>query len=270
MKISCTNGMVSGRSLTEKAQKLKKWGFDAISLQIPLMDRTPELEEEILALESNADIKVCEFSYIGPEFGLQLDSDRGVADKAIATQLASIDMCGKLHAGNAIGFEYRARNPLPMFETDHTIPEDLKVRFVDVLNKVGKEARKKNVEFSIEAINRYETRYVNNLTDCRNVIANTEPALDIGILADFFHMSMEESDIPQAIRESRGFIKHVHLGENNRLLPGYGSVNWTEGFRALKEIDYTGYVALECGVPGDPEKTLLECVEFLKKIIQSV
>ena len=36
------------------------------------------------------------------------------------------------------------------------------------------------------------------------------------------------------------------------------------GFKALKEIGFSDYMALECGVRGKPAVALPECVKFLK------
>ena len=38
---------------------------------------------------------------------------------------------------------------------------------------------------------------------------------------------------------------HYHLCENDRGIPGTGLVNWDDIFKALSEINYTGYAALE-------------------------
>lgn len=267
MKLSCTNTMVPGDTLTQKALNLKKWGFDAISLQIPTQWSCDRLTEEILSLREKTGLAVCEFSYIGAYFGRQMSNDTHISKAALADQKASIDMCARLGAGNAIGYEYAPRNPLPLFEAPASMPEELERKFVGILNDVGRYAAERGVELSVEGINRYETRYANRLSEIRGYLEKTLPELGIGILADFFHMAMEERSIPDAILENNGYLRHVHLGENNRMLPGYGALDWRAGFRALKEAGYDGYLALECAVPGDPYVQLPECAEFLKKCL---
>jgi sugar phosphate isomerase/epimerase len=34
----------------------------------------------------------------------------------------------------------------------------------------------------------------------------------IGLLADLFHMHIEETDSPQALRDVAKFVSHLHLG----------------------------------------------------------
>ncbi|MEM2936505.1 MAG: sugar phosphate isomerase/epimerase, partial [Candidatus Bathyarchaeia archaeon] len=89
----------------------------------------------------------------------------------------------------------------------------------------------------------------------------------VKIMADFFHMSIEEADIPASIKKAADYIVHVHLADSNRLLPGHGHTDFKRGFAALKKIGYRNFMALECGIPGDPEIELPKCVKYLKQLI---
>jgi len=88
------------------------------------------------------------------------------------------------------------------------------------------------------------------------------------ILADFFHMNLEEADIAGSIRRHGRFIGHVHLVDSNRFLPGQGHTDFAPGIRALRESGYTGYLSLECFAKGDPETALSQAVTFMKELIQ--
>jgi sugar phosphate isomerase/epimerase len=81
-------------------------------------------------------------------------------------------------------------------------------------------------------------------------------------------MSIEEANLVESIKYTGAFVKHVHLGDSNRLLPGYGMTDWRACFNALKEIEYRGFVNLECSTCGDPSKTLPETAMFLKQLIK--
>jgi len=87
---------------------------------------------------------------------------------------------------------------------------------------------------------------------------------NIKVMADLFQMNIEERDIAESIKRSGEYIHHVHLSDSNRLLPGYGNIDFRAIFAALKEIGYEGYMALECAIPGNPEEELPKCVEYLK------
>ena len=82
-------------------------------------------------------------------------------------------------------------------------------------------------------------------------------------------MLIEEVDVAQAIIDAGKWIRHVHLGDSNRLAPGYGHTDWKSGFAALKQIGFNGYMNLECGVPGPYDVVLPQVAEFLKKVYEN-
>ena len=57
--------------------------------------------------------------------------------------------------------------------------------------------------------------------------------------------NIEEKDITQAIRDCAEMLVHVHISENDRSTPGSGNVRWEENFKALKEVDYDGWMMVE-------------------------
>ena len=86
-------------------------------------------------------------------------------------------------------------------------------------------------------------------------------------MADFFHMSIEEADVSESISNAGSYIKHVHLADNNRLLPGQGHTDFSIGFKSLKRINYKNFMSFESGISGDPEVEIPKSVNFLKDII---
>jgi sugar phosphate isomerase/epimerase len=73
----------------------------------------------------------------------------------------------------------------------------------------------------------------------------------LGIVADLFHMALDEDDLSAAIRAHADVIGHVHLADHNRRLPGQGRTDFAAALAALHEINYAGWLAFECGSPGD-------------------
>lgn len=64
-------------------------------------------------------------------------------------------------------------------------------------------------------------------------------------MLDTFHMNIEEDFCGQAILKAGDQLGHFHVGENNRMPPGYGHISWKEIAAALRKIDYQGYVVME-------------------------
>src|SRR5215203_253295 len=88
----------------------------------------------------------------------------------------------------------------------------------------------------------------------------------VGIMADFFHMNIEEADIAASIRAAGQHIVHVHVADSNRLQPGKGHLDFRPGFAALKEAGYEGYLGIECGVAGPYEESLAESAALLREL----
>ena len=64
-------------------------------------------------------------------------------------------------------------------------------------------------------------------------------------------MSIEEKDMYSSIRECGSRIFDVHLGENNRLSPGDGSIDWRRFISTLHDVGYDGGLAHEAMPPID-------------------
>jgi sugar phosphate isomerase/epimerase len=115
----------------------------------------------------------------------------------------------------------------------------------------------------LEPLNRYEAHYLRSLADGIE-LAQAVDHPRVKIMADFFHMNIEEADIATSIRGAGAWIHHVHLADSNRMLPGQGHIDFRASFDALKHIDFQGFMALECAILGDPEIELLRSVEFMR------
>jgi sugar phosphate isomerase/epimerase len=86
----------------------------------------------------------------------------------------------------------------------------------------------------------------------------------VGIMADFFHMNIEEADIAASIRAAGRHI--VHVADSNRLQPGKGHLDLRPGFAALKEVGYDGYLGIECRVSGPYDEALAESAALLREL----
>ena len=65
------------------------------------------------------------------------------------------------------------------------------------------------------------------------------------MMYDTFHSHIEEKNTPQAIRNLKDCLVHVHISENDRSTPGQGNVRWSENFDTLREIGYDGLLVIE-------------------------
>ena len=107
-----------------------------------------------------------------------------------------------------------------------------------------KEIHGSSIVLTIEPLNRFEGYLINTAEEgvrfCE-IVENT----NVGLMLDGYHMSLEENSIQEAILTAGKYLRHLHLAENNRRLPGVGMFRWEEYFSALKEIGYSGRFDIE-------------------------
>lgn len=111
------------------------------------------------------------------------------------------------------------------------------------------------VDLYVEPINRYETHLLNRLEQAAAVVHRLNHPR-VKIVADLFHMALEEASIPDAIRAHDDCIGHVHLADSNRRLPGEGATDFAAAAAALREIGFQGWAAFECGRPSQNDPAL--------------
>ena len=98
--------------------------------------------------------------------------------------------------------------------------------------------------FLYEPLNRYETNLFNRQAEASAFL--TERGLfGVRILADLFHMGIEEADLPGSLRALGPSLGHVHFADSNRHAIGFGHTRAGEIVTSLKEMGYSGYLSAE-------------------------
>lgn len=100
------------------------------------------------------------------------------------------------------------------------------------------------IELAVEPLNRFEGFLINTAKEGVSFCQMVDSP-QVGLMLDGFHMSMEEDSVLEAVRTAGSYLKHLHLAENNRKLPGQGCFCWDEYFGALKTVGYAGRFDIE-------------------------
>ena len=100
------------------------------------------------------------------------------------------------------------------------------------------------VTIGLEPVNQCETYLINT---CKQVLRLIDMIGEdnMRIHLDTHHMNIEEKSFYEATKLAGDKLIHYHLCENNRGIPASGLVDWDGIFKALSEVDYQGYAALE-------------------------
>jgi len=222
--------------------KVAELGFDVLEVNPGTIANMTS--EERQSLKAHADDKNIILSHcIGLPHKYDIASeDEAIRENGIAYLEKIAEAIGEMGGGNLSGIIYSSwPATMPEGETDKRPYVE---RSVASMKKAIKAAEDNNVIFNMEVVNRFEQFLMNT---CDEAIAYVE-AVDspnAKILLDTFHMNIEEDFIGEAIQKAGDKLGHLHIGENNRMPPGYGHIPWTEVGAALRKINYQGYVVME-------------------------
>jgi sugar phosphate isomerase/epimerase len=120
------------------------------------------------------------------------------------------------------------------------------------LSELSEYAASYGVSLLYEPLNRYETDLCNTFSQALDLLHRS--SIDnVGLLADLFHMNIEERSIPDAIRAAGARIRHVHFVDSNRQPAGCGHTDFGPIADALREIGYDRFLSAEALPMPDSE-----------------
>jgi len=265
MKLACSSQMAPGEGFPEKFNNMVKFGFGGMEIRLLVEEDLQAKINEILKASKDTGIKPSSLLMPSEAFRRPLIDQEALEAKVEHVRKAAW-VAGQLNCPTLICPEYGYQNPLPLFSPPKRYSEYERKLFLELISSAELAAKENDTIVLLEPINRYESHYIYRLEDAVELI-KAAGAERIKILADFFHMNIEETSIKDAIMDAGSYIGHVHLGDNNRLLPGQGSIDFSSGFKALKKVGYQGFLALECIIPENLDIELSECVRFLSQCI---
>ncbi|MSR54319.1 MAG: sugar phosphate isomerase/epimerase [Gemmataceae bacterium] len=135
----------------------------------------------------------------------------------------------------------------------------------EALNELGAHAETRGQVLLYEPLNRYETNLLNTIEDASRFLRslNTEA---VKLLADLFHMNIEETDIAAAIRRGGSNIGHIHFADSNRRPAGLGHMNFEPIVQAVRDIGFSGYFGAEAFPYPDPISAARQTVSKFREL----
>jgi D-psicose/D-tagatose/L-ribulose 3-epimerase len=134
----------------------------------------------------------------------------------------------------------------------HPATDKERARAREVHHVAGDYAAARDVKIVLEALNRFESYFVNTMDDlCAYLDTVDHPA--VTAMYDTFHANIEEADPVAAFTRNTRHISYVHISENDRGVPGRGHVPWRDTFSAIKGSGYDGWLTIEAFGRGLPE-----------------
>ena len=249
-------------TLQEKIEKASKWGADGVEL---LTTNPKELNpEEILALVRYNGLQVAAIASGGMAFALGftlLNADASIAAQAKTRLYDLIDFAAALGAPVVTIGSFRGRSAW--------VGGQGKTMLRDILGEAAVYAYQRSVRLALEAVNRFEADILTNAAETLAFIDEVDqPAL--GLLLDTFHVNIEEASWIEPFRTAMraGKLYHIHLGDNNRLPPGGGLIDFPAIVATLQEAGYTGYLSAELLCKPDADTAARQTLEYMGKLLR--
>jgi sugar phosphate isomerase/epimerase len=257
MKVAIREGMIPRETLQDKLAWLETVGLDAVELHAGTMLLPADEIREAFAA-SPVSVSAIEGS---PRLLVAEPAERNAAKQTIRERLALAGALGAVGVLVVPQFGRVAALPdLSPLATGAELERDL---LLAQLRELAPDAKAAGVSLFLEPLNRYEAYIVNRMEQGAAIAQEVGP--EVGVMADFFHMNIEEADIPASIRANAAHVVYVHVADSNRLQPGRGHLDFLPGFRALKEIGYDGPLAIECRVEGPYDEAIREAAAFIRR-----
>ncbi len=216
----------------------QRWGFDAVEIFAPGPDAVDR--QQLQKLVDRFGLPV---AAVGTGAGMVLqglnlvDSDDDRRAEAIRFIRDMIDFGAEFSAPAVIGsMQGKWGGDLDQVTA--------LARLKDALEQLGDHAAGRNVNLLYEPLNRYESNLINTMSETCE-FCNGLSADNVKVLADLFHMNIEEANIADGIRTISPWLGHVHFVDSNRRAAGWGHTDFSSIATALNEVGYDGYLSVE-------------------------
>jgi D-psicose/D-tagatose/L-ribulose 3-epimerase len=218
-------------------ESLKRMGYEGV--EVPIFDLDPAKWKRWHALLDGLGLERTANTVIAPEHN-PVSADPAVRKAAYAHMQKVVDACATVGSRILCGPHQVA---LGVF-TGRGATDDEWKRSVEHLRRVAEYAAEAGVVLAEEVVNRFEIYHLNVLDQAVRLVDEVDHP-NCRIHLDTFHAHIEEKDPAAAIRRAGRRIAHVHISENDRGVPGTGSVAWDPTFDALRDIGYDGWLTVE-------------------------
>ena len=253
-----------GATLEEKWETAQEWGYSGIELRsagaFAFAERLPHLRRAAAAGVPMPTACV-EMSHFVGAFDPDLRRD---ARAQLRSQLSVMGEIGGVGVMTPASYGMFSRR-LPPFEPPRSPEEDHDV-LLEAFTDLGAHARREGVLVLLEPLNRYEDHMINRLEQAVSLVQEVDDP-GFRVVADTYHMNIEEADPAAALLEAGPYVGHVQVSDSNRLEPGAGHVDWPLMCATITAIGYRGPLAVESRLSGPAAEVLPRVPTLLRRYL---
>ena len=243
MKFSMCTAVYGMHDLHDTINRAAKIGFDAVELTAALhlpVESTQERRREVKGWIRDAGLECSALHYIFDGSVKLATADRELNAKCADYLCKVVDVAADMDAKTVIVGSGGATRHLD----DTTDRIEATKCMADVIHRAGEYAAGKDVYLAVEAINRYETNFLNTMQEATE-FAQLVDHPHVRTMADTYHLNIEESNPVEAVKKYGWALQNLHLADSNRHAPGTGHFDFKAVAIALKEIGFNKYCSFE-------------------------
>jgi D-psicose/D-tagatose/L-ribulose 3-epimerase len=245
-------------NLRERAQLVKKLGYDGIELGNEWSEKPVEFLQEQLA-----GIGIAVSAVVGSI--KLLDTDPLVRAQAVELDRQRLDLARTLGAGNIIEVPVFGPNKFQDLSPLMSAREVEERLLVAELKELAPSVGHTGINLMLEACNQKETHFMYLQSQAARFIEEVD-APGFKLLSDFYHMQLEERDIAATLNQYGKYTVYVHLADGKaRTEPGSLPFDYRPGFHALKEWKFSGWLNMEFRPTDSPEPALARALAYIRK-----
>ncbi|MGQ9472573.1 MAG: 5-keto-L-gluconate epimerase [Candidatus Caldatribacteriaceae bacterium] len=251
-----------GDSFAQIVLELQKLGYQGIELAIRNPEEIDQEKSTQTIHEAGLVVPAIGTGQAFLEEGLSLSSLKNeIRQKAVQRIKSHILFAAPLNSLVIIGL---IRGNLPKEDKEREKALDC---LKESLLECSVFAQKKGVRLVIEPLNRYEVNFLNTVEETLSFVSSLG-CPNIGILADSFHMNIEETDLYQSISKTKGFLWHFHIADSNRWAPGFGHTDFIPLFKALRDIQYQGFISAEILQKPNFQEAARQTIQYCGQLLK--
>jgi sugar phosphate isomerase/epimerase len=141
---------------------------------------------------------------------------------------------------------------------------------LDVFTSLVPVLERNGVVLALEPLGPKETTFMVTAEETAALVKRIDSP-HVRMILDVKAMASEDVPIPTLITRHADMLVHFHANDANLQGPGFGDTDFVPIFRALRQIDYDGWVSVEVFdyTPG-VERLARESIRYMKKCLAEV
>lgn len=271
MKLSQSSFVYYRYPLEESIKRLAQYGYQGIEIwggrcHAYYEDMPSERINAIKDLLKRENLNISNF--IPAQF--RYPCNLGTTQKEI--RRGSLDYIKKnIDVANALGSPFASLCPgFSLYGERH---EDAWQAMIENFAELNQYADDKNIMLLIEPAHPMETDLICTTDQAMKALTELNAEKTMGLCLDTGHLFLNKESLTDIFEKTKTYTVHFHIDDNNgknddHLVPGEGSIDFTGFLGKLKEHEYKGFLAAELGwnYTAEPDCAVIATKKFLEKV----